>query len=50
MNNIRDRAMEFVNHDLIYAQGIGGGERSPPFSFQLKTYFRLQLFFHDFVI
>ncbi len=23
MNNIRDRAMEIVNHDLIYAKGIG---------------------------
>lgn len=23
INNIRDRAMEIVNHNLIYAQGIG---------------------------
>ncbi len=30
MNSIRDRAMEAVNNDLIYASGYGGGEQSPP--------------------
>ena len=29
MNNIRNRAMEMVNNDLIYAEGYGGGEQSP---------------------
>ena len=30
MNSIRNRAMEMVNNDLIYAYGYSGGEQSPP--------------------
>ena len=36
MNNIRDRAMEIVNHDLIYAKGIvRQGESSAAFSINI---------------
>lgn len=30
MNNIRERAMEVVNNDLIHAKGVDGGDQSPP--------------------